>query len=227
MSLLRSIRMLLPLLLLLAVLGSWVPGTRGAQVPDLDGFIQQAVTEYGVPGAAVAVVHAGDTVLLRGYGVRQVGEVAPVDENTVFQLASLSKTFTAAGLGALVEEDKLGWDGPVVDRLPEFALHDPYATRYATARDLLAFRTGLPAFRGDLLGLEGYDRPEILRRARFIPPAHTFRGLAASSGVVYFVAGELAARVAGSSYAEVVQGHLLPPLGMSRSGLPRAARPAD
>src|SRR2546423_4118240 len=107
-------RLWLSALLLLAVLGSGVPSTRGAQAPDLDGFIQQAMTEYGVPGAAVAVVHAGNTVLLRGYGVRQIGEVAPVDENTVFQLASLSKTFTAAGLGALVEESNLAWDAPVV-----------------------------------------------------------------------------------------------------------------
>lgn len=87
MSRLRSIRTLLPLLLLLAALGSWVSSTRGAQESDLDGFIQQAVTEYGVPVAAVAVVHAGNTVLLRGYGVRQIGEPAPIDENTVFQLA--------------------------------------------------------------------------------------------------------------------------------------------
>ncbi len=82
---LRSIRTLL-LLLLLVLPTTRRPTTAVAQAPDLDAFIQQAFTDYGVPGAAVAVVYQGRTVLLRGYGVRQLGEAAPVDEQTGFQL---------------------------------------------------------------------------------------------------------------------------------------------
>ncbi len=67
-------------------------------IADLDQFIRKAQVEFGVPGVAVAVVQDDRVLLLKGYGVRQLGEPGTVDENTIFQLASNSKTFTAAGM---------------------------------------------------------------------------------------------------------------------------------
>ncbi len=196
--------------------------TRG-----LDAFIRRAMVDYGVPGASIAVVKDGKTVFLRGYGVRQLGRAARVDPDTVFQIASDTKTFTAAALAALVGEEKLGWDDEVITHLPEFVLHDEYATRHATIRDLLAHRTGLPAFTGDLLGEEGYDRAEVLRRMRFVPPAASFRERALYSNLGFFAAGQVAARVAGTSWEEVVDSRLLKPLGMTRSGTSVNAAPKD
>jgi CubicO group peptidase (beta-lactamase class C family) len=93
-----------------------------------DTFLEGAREDWGVPGVAVAVVKDDKVVYLGGHGVRRVSEPGKVNENTVFQLASVSKTFTAASLGALVDEGKLGWDDPVVSHLPGFVLYDPYAT---------------------------------------------------------------------------------------------------
>ncbi len=193
----------------------------------LDAFIQKALSDYGVPGASVAVVQGGKTIFLKGYGTRRVGEKAPVDENTVFQIASDTKTFTAAALAALVGEGRLDWDDEVITKLPEFALYDPYPTRHATVRDLLAHRTGLPAFTGDLLGEEGYDRREVLRRIRFVSPAASFREKALYSNLGFFAAGEVAARVAGSSWNDVVQTRLLTPMGMTRSAPSVLTAPKD
>jgi CubicO group peptidase (beta-lactamase class C family) len=193
----------------------------------LDTFIQKAMTDYGVPGASVAVVKDGKTVFLKGYGTRRARENAPVDENTVFQIASVTKTFTAAAAAALVGEGRLDWDDEVITKLPEFALYDPYPTRHTTVRDLLAHRTGLPAFTGDLLGEVGYDRREVLRRIRFVPPAASFREKALYSNLGIFAAGEVAARVAGSSWDDVVQGRLLTPLGMTRSAPSVRTSPKD
>jgi CubicO group peptidase (beta-lactamase class C family) len=193
----------------------------------LDRFIREGMTAYGVPGASVAVVYRDKTIFLKGYGTRRVGERAPVDENTVFQIASDTKTFTAAALAALVGEGRLDWDDEVITKLPEFALYDPYPTRHATVRDLLAHRTGLPAFTGDLLGEEGYDRREVLRRIRFVPPAASFRERALYSNLGFFAAGEVAARVAGTSWEDVVRSRLLRPLGMSRSATSVLTAPKD
>src|SRR5688500_11089748 len=94
------------------------------ETAELDAFIRKALADYRVPGASVAVVKGGRTMLLRGYGVRRAGNAAPVDENTVFQIASDTKTFTAAALAALVGDGKLDWDDEVITHLPEFVLHD-------------------------------------------------------------------------------------------------------
>ncbi len=226
-------RLALFMLMLATPLASpWV-GKASAQAPSgdptqgLDAFIRKAMTDYGVPGAAIAVVHRGNTVFLKGYGTRQAGKNAPVDENTVFQIASDTKTFTAAALAALVGEGRLDWDDEVITKLPEFALYDPYPTRHATVRDLLAHRTGLPAFTGDLLGEEGYDRRELLRRIRFVPPGASFREKALYSNLGFFAAGEVAARAAGSSWEDVVDSRLLKPLGMTRSATSVRTAPKD
>jgi CubicO group peptidase (beta-lactamase class C family) len=199
----------------------------GIDVAAIDDFVRRAMATYRVPGAAVAVVLAGGVALARGYGVRSTGGRDPVDEHTVFQLASNSKPFTAAGLASLVDEGRLGWDDPVARYLPEFVLFDPYATHYATIRDLLAHRTGLPAFRGDLLGVLGYDRPEILRRLRFIEPATSFRAEALYSNPAYFAAGEVLARLTGAPYEQAIPSRLFDPLGMTRSSPATAVTPGE
>ena len=216
-----------PLAVASAAAGSAQTAPSADPAAGLDAFIRQAMTDYRVPGAAVAVVHRGKTVFLKGYGTRRVGEDAPVDENTVFQIASVTKTFTAAAVAALVGDGRLDWDDEVIIRLPEFALYDPYPTREATVRDLLAHRTGLPAFTGDLLGEVGYDRGEVLRRIRFVPPGASFREKALYSNLGIFTAGEVAARVAGSSWDDVVQNRLLTPLGMTRSAPSVRTAPKD
>jgi CubicO group peptidase (beta-lactamase class C family) len=191
---------------------------HGASAEDLDAFAVEAVGRYGVPGAAVAVVHGGEPVLVRGYGVREVGTDSPVDADTVFQLASNTKPMTAFTLASLVEEGRIGWDTPVVDVLPELELMDSYATRHLTLRDALAHRSGLPAFTGDLLGYLGYDRDELLRRLRFVPPGSSFREVAAYSNLGYFIAGEVIDRLTGARWEEAMRERLFEPAGMGRSG---------
>jgi CubicO group peptidase (beta-lactamase class C family) len=83
--------------------------------------------------------------------------------------------------------------------LPEFVGYDPYMTRWLTERDLLAMRTGWPAYQGDLLDSFGYDRAEILRRLRYFKPCYSLREVAQYSNPGIFVAGEVAGRAANQS----------------------------
>lgn len=212
---------------LLMLCGALPRASRAADaLNDLDSFIARAMKEYRVPGAAVAVVQDGRVVFLKGFGVRDVTKPAPVDEKTIFQLASVTKVLTAAAAATLVDEGKLDWDTPVINYLPEFVDYDPYITRYMTMRDLLAFRTGWPEFTGDKLDPFGYDRREIVRRLRYLKPTHSFREVSSYSNPAYFLAGEVAARAGKASWNDLVRQRLYEPLGMSRSGT-RASDLAD
>jgi CubicO group peptidase (beta-lactamase class C family) len=219
MTLMRSFALIN--LLTLALLVPTPPATAASEndsIANLDVFITRALKEYQVPGAAIAVVQNGKAVLLKGYGVRDVTKQGAVDENTIFQLASVTKTLTGAAVATVVDEGKLDWDKPIFNYLPEFVGYDPYMTRWLTERDLLAQRTGWPAFTGDQLDSFGYDRTEILRRLRFFKPRHSLREVAQYSNPGFFVAGEVAARVSKQSWNDLVEKRLFAPLEMSRSG---------
>lgn len=73
-----------------------------------------------------------------------IGRVEPVDEKTLFAVASNSKAMTAAALAMLVDDGKIAWDAPVTRCLPEFAMSDPRVTALMTVRDLLVHSSGLP-----------------------------------------------------------------------------------
>ncbi|MGH9753279.1 MAG: serine hydrolase [Blastocatellia bacterium] len=187
--------------------------------PDLDAYVAQALKEFEVPGLAVAVVKDGKVVLTKGYGVRRFGEPAPVDEQTLFGIASNTKAFTAAALAILVDEGKISWDDPVIKHLPGFQMHDPYVTRELTIRDLLTHRSGLGLGAGDLLFFPPttFTREEIVARLRYIKPATSFRSKYAYDNVLYLVAGQVVAAVSGKSWDDFIKERIFAPLGMTAS----------
>lgn len=193
--------------------------------PDLDVFAARVLKEFDVPGLAVAIVKDGKLVLAKGYGVRKLGAPTPVDENTLFGIASNTKAFTAALLAMLVDEGKITWDDPVIKHLPGFQLYDPYVTREMTIRDLLTHRSGLGLGAGDLLWWPptDYSRDEIVRRFRFVKPASSFRSRYAYDNVLYLVAGQVIAAVTGKSWDDVIKERIFTPLGMTTSNTRGAA----
>ena len=185
--------------------------------PDYEAFdryVASAVSDWEVPGLAVAMVHGDRVVFAQGYGVRTVGEDDSVDVHTLFANASTTKAFVSMSVGMMVDEGRVGWDDPVVHHLPHFRLGDPVATHELTVRHLLSHRTGF----GDPSYLwygtvEGFD--EILPRLRFLKPQSGWVAPYSYNNVTYATAGELAARAAGMTWEELVQGRILTPLGMT------------
>lgn len=202
----------------LAVLVVCVPQARADVPADFDDFVNNAMKKYNVPGASVAIVD-GDKVVTRGYGVRSVAKPGAVDGDTLFMLASNSKPFTAALVAIMVDRHKIGWNDHVRDFLPEFVLKDEYATAMSTPKDLLAHRTGLPAFGGDGLEALGFSREESMRRFRFMEPSCSFREKANYSNPGLVCAGMLAARLGGDSYENLIKKEIFAPLSMTRSGV--------
>src|SRR5262245_29491815 len=107
------------------------------KVAAFDAYIRKTQQEWEIPGLSVAVVKDGKVILSKGYGVRELGKPEAVDTQTLFVCASTTKAMTAACIGMLVDEHRLGWDDPVEKYLPEFKLYDPYMTREIRIRDLL------------------------------------------------------------------------------------------
>src|SRR3954470_21619344 len=196
---------------------------RSAQPPavEFDAVVQRAMAAFEVPGLSLAVVKDGRLVTAKGYGVRKLGDPAPVDAKTLFGIASNTKAFTATALGILVDEGKLRWDAPVIDYLPWFQMSDPYVTREMTVRDLLVHRSGLGLGAGDLLWWppSTYNRRDIARRLRYIPLATSFRSAYAYDNVLYLVAGEVIEASSGQSWEDFVSSRILAKVGMTGSNV--------
>ncbi len=197
----------------------------GALPADFDAYVQRVMKSFDVPGLALTIVKDEVVVVAKGYGVRRMGEPAPVDGKTLFGIASNTKVFTATALGLLVEQGKLQWDAPVINYLPWFQLYDPYVTRELTIRDLLVHRSGLGLGAGDLLWWPPgtYNRKEIAGRLRHIKPATSFRSAYAYDNVLYLVAGEVIEAVSGQSWEDFVASHILARVGMSSSNVRHSA----
>ena len=97
---------------------------RDAIYDNIDSYARKVRKDWNIPGYALAVVKDGEVVLAKGYGEKMRGKKNPVDANTVFQIGSVSKSFTAALMSMMVDEGKVRWEDKVKDILPEFELFD-------------------------------------------------------------------------------------------------------
>lgn len=185
-------------------------------LPAFNAYVEDVRRRSGVPGIAIGIVADGKVVLARGFGVRDVGGKELVDADTVFPLASVSKPITGASVAVLVGEGAIGWDDPLSDYARGIRFQDGATTAGMTFRDVLAQRTGLPAFYGDELETQfHYSREEIFKRLRYLPPVTPFRSAYAYSNWNLTLAGEVAARSVGMNWEQMVQEKLFKPLGMT------------
>src|SRR5256714_2087945 len=211
---------LLPILLMpLGVTGQEKSHVTSEQVThaiqELEKLAQTQIQKSALPGLAIAVVFQDKTVYAKGFGVRDVNTKAPVNADTVFQLASLSKSIGSTVVAKLVGEGKITWDSKLSGLDPTFEMFDPWATREITIRDMYAHRSGLPEHAGDLLEDLGFTRAEILYRLRYQHPASSFRSHYAYTNFGMTEGGIAAANAYGLEWEEAAAQRLYKPLGMT------------
>jgi CubicO group peptidase (beta-lactamase class C family) len=218
-------------LVLLAVLFLTLSAAAQSGPPaDLDDYTARAMKTFEVPGMAIAIVKDGKVVLLKGYGVRKLGEATPVDENTLFGIGSNTKAFTAAALATLVDEGKISWDDPVYQRLKGFEMYDPYVAKEMRIRDLLCHRSGLGLGEGDLMFWPHttFTRDEVVYRLRYLKPKTSFRTTYAYNNLMFVTAGQVVAEVSGKSWDDYIREKFFVPLGMNHSNTSTTAfKPGD
>ena len=187
---------------------------------QIDSLTNLTLKTFDVPGIAVAVIKDGKVIHSKGYGVRSLKNNLPVDENTLFGIASNSKAFTAAALGMLVDEGKITLDDKVIQHIPEFRIYDPWVTDAFTIRDLLTHRSGLGLGAGDLMFWpEGnkYTVQDIIKNIRYLPPVSGFRTQYDYDNSLYIVAGEVIKRVSGMSWEDFIEKRMMQPIGFTTS----------
>jgi CubicO group peptidase (beta-lactamase class C family) len=187
---------------------------------QVDSLVKKTLTTFDVPGIAVGIVKDGRLIHAKGYGVRSTKSGAPVDEHTLFGIASNTKAFTAAALGILIDEGKVTWDTKVTDVIPEFKLYDPYVTQEFTIRDLLTHRSGLGLGAGDLMIFPDANTttlPQLIHNLRYLKKTSSFRSKFDYDNLLYIVAGEVIARISKMSYEDFLEQRIMKPLGMEAS----------
>jgi CubicO group peptidase (beta-lactamase class C family) len=185
-------------------------------IAELDGIAASLMQRSGLPGMAVAVVRGGRKVYAKGFGTRELGTHLPVDADTVFQLASVSKPIGATVVARQVGLGRVQWDTRLRSLLPWFALSSPQASEAVTIADMYAHRSGLPEHAGDRLEDMGYDRRAVLERLRYYPLMplrehydYTNFGMTAAAEAVTIAAK--------TDWATLSEATLYQPLGMTRT----------
>ncbi|MGA9277882.1 serine hydrolase [Ilumatobacter sp.] len=185
----------------------------------LDGIVERVMADTGVPGVAVGVVYDDELVYAQGYGVRSVDADDPVDANTVFQLASLSKPISSTVMSGLVGQETFEWDDPVIEYAPQFALDDEWVTEHVTFADLFSHRSGLPGgAAGNDLEQIGFDRDTILPLLAFVP-IDGFRETYSYSNWAMTLGAEIGGIAAGSDWETVSDDVLFGPAGMDNTSM--------
>lgn len=188
-------------------------GHPEAFVAEFEDYVAKKVAPF-VPGVAIVVVSGGQVKSLQGYGVRRAGTREKVTPDTVFRLASLSKSFAATAASELVNEGKISWDTPVISVLPDVAFKNSRYGKQLTFRNILSQSSGLPRHTYSHFIDENMSYAEIVRRLRYVNFACAPGKCYAYQNVSYSLAGDMIKKKAGMSFEKYVEQTIFDPLGM-------------
>jgi len=203
------------------------PSTTPAQTPDftpISTLLNEAITEKKLPGAVVLIGHEDKVVFKQAYGLRKLAgepgvtgqlEAEPMTEDTIFDMASLSKCLsTATAIMQLYEQGKLAFDAPVARYLPDFAAN---GKENVTIRELLTHYSGLPPDISikDPWGLAAPDKAEGIRRALASPLVTEPGTHFVYSDINFIILGAVVEKLSGQRLDEYAQQHIFMPLGMT------------
>ena len=195
------------------------------RVPDyevfekMDAYIDQVREDWNIQGMAVLIGDGEEMLYCRYHGWRdeEASERHPVDGNTLFQLASVSKSFTATLVAMLVDEGLISWDDKVADILPDFEMPDKWTSEHATVRDFTCHRSGLDRESGSKLARLGYDKEDLMHVMRFMKPAYEFRDGYRYNDLAYVIPALIVEKVTGKSWKDNIIERIYEPLGMDHA----------
>jgi CubicO group peptidase (beta-lactamase class C family) len=190
---------------------------RAAFVRDsLGQYINRALTNFRVPGAAICVVKDGKIVLMRCYGIRELGLNDRVNEHTLFMIGDNTKAFTATALAMLQADKKLNLDDPVTRYLVDFKTENKTSTSRITLRDLLVQRTGFATNAGNFTFYNTNLSPEqMLRKVPLLPQPYALGRKWADADVNYAIAGEIIPWASGKTWDAYIKENIFDPLEMT------------
>lgn len=182
---------------------------------SLDNYINRALTNWRIPGAAVCIVKDNKVVVMKGYGIKELGLNNKVDENTLFMIGSNTKAFTATALAMLQTQGKLSLDDKVTKYIPEFKLENKFAGEEAIIRDLLCHRIGFRTFQGDFTFYNtDLTREQVIQKMSLVKAAYPFRTKWGYTNSAFLTAGQIIPKVTGKPWETYLRENIFAPLGM-------------
>jgi D-alanyl-D-alanine carboxypeptidase len=181
----------------------------------VDAYLRAERAVRHIPGVSVAVVRKGKIVLAKGYGLANVELAVPATESSVYQMASVTKQFTATAIMMLVEEGNLTLDATIAAVLPDL----PAAWGEVTVRQLLTHTSGIKSYTS-VPDLEqqwrlDYSRDQILQRVAEAPADFAPGEKMLYNNTGYYLLGLMIEKGSGRSYAEFLNERIFQPLGMA------------
>ncbi len=181
----------------------------------IDDYIQTIIVQEHIPGLSVAVVQEGEPIWVKGYGLANVEHSVPATEHTVYEIASIGKTFTATVTMMLVEEGIISLDDFIVDYLD----NPPEAWHPVTLKHILSHQSGIPSYTDaqnywDITRLD-LSKAEILALIADLPLKFQPGELNAYDNTGYYLLGLMLEKVTGQSYEELLRDRIFAPLGMN------------
>ena len=205
-------------LLLLISTRSFTQSPTDPRLKGLDTFALRLLKEWAAPGVTIAVVEKNKVIYTGGFGYRDHEKKLPVTENTLFAIGSCTKAFTASILGMLEKEGKVSLDKPVRDYLPELVFKNDYTNKYATLRDMMCHRTGLPRHDFSWYGSTA-SRNELLERVRYLEPTFELREKYQYNNFMFMAQGLVIEKLTGKSWEENMRERIFKPLGMNNTNM--------
>ena len=184
-----------------------------AQTDKIDDYINAQMQQRRIPGLVLAVTRDGKVVKQKAYGLANVELDVPATPDTLFQIASTTKTFTATAIMKLVEEDKLSLDDKVAKWLPEV----PAAWGGVTVRHCLTHTSGLPDIVVDQCSLKlvADTREEALKKLAGMPVLNKPGETWSYNQTGYVLLGMIVEKISGTSFEEFLQQRFFGPLAMT------------
>jgi len=185
---------------------------------SLDNYINKGIQDWDIPGLAIVIVKDGKVVVMKGYGVRNLETKDPVDENTLFMIASNTKLFTATSLAQLDYDKKLSLNDKITKYFPWFSAYDSNTTALVTIRDMLSHHLGTKTFQGDFTFWNSlYSRDSIMYKMRLLKPTGNFRQQWGYCNSCFLTAGQVIQEVTGKPWEVYVYDSIIGPLGMANT----------
>jgi CubicO group peptidase (beta-lactamase class C family) len=184
--------------------------------PEIDRFVRSQMRRTGTPGVAVGVL-LGSRAQAAGFGITSVEAPSDVDEETMFQIGSTTKTFTATAVMRLVERGNLDLDVPIRRYLRGLRLKDPGVTRRVTLRHLLTHTGG---WVGDYFSETGRGDDalaKVVEMLHKVPQITPLGEVWHYNNAGFYLAGRVIEASYGKPYETAITELLLQPLGMTRS----------
>jgi CubicO group peptidase (beta-lactamase class C family) len=188
-------------------------------INKIDSIVAVVMNDWKIPGMAVAILKDDEVIHKKGFGTKSPERFLPVDENTVFQIGSVSKSFTAALIAMLVDEGKLNWNDKVIDHLSDFKMYDSLAAKSLLVKDIMTHRSGLREQAGTYIPNLGYDRNDIYKFLAYLKPKTELRSTYAYNNITFVIAAKLIEKYTGKSWEENIRQRIFEPLGMTNSSV--------